>query len=96
MLGLLSLDDAHGVAAAVLCSSGCSSWAQLQSVSNIGVTLMDVYLYIQVRCKVEGEVLPIYHAVLFDPCIMESPAPSQAHPAPKHDEVLSVLHLASC
>lgn len=45
---------------------------------------------------VEGEVLPVYHAVLFDPCIMESPAPSQAHPAPKHGEVLSVLHLASC
>lgn len=33
---------------------------------------------------------------LFDPCIMESPAPSQAHPAPKHNEVLSVLQLASC
>lgn len=45
---------------------------------------------------VEGEVLPIYHAGLFDPCIMESPAPSQAHLAPKHNEVLSVLQLASC
>lgn len=54
MLGLLSLDDVHSVggciAAAVLCSSGCSSWEQLQSVSNIGMELMDVCLCVEVRC----------------------------------------------
>lgn len=40
---------------------------------------------------VEGEVLPIYHTVLFDPCVVEGPAPSQAHPTPKCGVVLSVL-----
>lgn len=45
----------------------------------------------------EGEVFPIYHAVLFDPCVVESPTPSQAYLTPKHDVVLSILPCpASC
>lgn len=45
---------------------------------------------------VAGEVLPIYHTVLFVPRVVESLAPSQAHLTPKHDIVLSVLlHPAS-
>lgn len=46
---------------------------------------------------VAGEVLPIYHTVLFVPRVVESLALSQAHLTPKHDIVLSVLlHPASC
>lgn len=87
---------------AVFCSAGRSACRlqQLRSTSQCDQWWRGSHGHVflcrdRVRV-VEGEVLPIYHAVLFDPCVVESPTPSQAYLTPKHDVVLSVLRPASC
>lgn len=78
-LGSPTLDDACGV------GGGIPAAAALRSVVwPLVVWILPTVFIRRGRVRaVEGEVLPIYRTVLFDPRIVGSPTPSQAHRTPK-------------